>query len=169
MDRVHPFTGQRSCRGCSPGRYKTVQSRDAREHRSRMASFRSSSDTTRSEIITFARRPRLGITRDRISRRSVLFLSSGLTLPRVFTFQSLRSRIHSNLCCCNLFLVRLAQYARALLSAALISHVGPRCLLSRWTSDSNSRNCGPLLIACSFSAGSLVGRPFSRNFAKDWK
>lgn len=146
-----------------------MQSRDAREHRSRMASFRSSSDTTRSEIIILARRPRSGITRDKISRRSVLFSSPGLSLPRVFTFQSLRSRIHSNLYYCNLFLVRLARYARALLSAALISHVGFRCLFSRWTSNSSSKSCGSLLIASSFSAGSLVGRPFSRNFANVWK
>lgn len=146
-----------------------MQSWDAREHRSWIASFRSSSDTTRSEIIVFARRPRSGITRDRISRRSVLFSSLGLSLPRVLTFQSLRSRIHSSLCCCKFCLYSLALCVRALLSAALTSHAGLRRFLSRWTSDSSFRNCESRLMASSFSAGSLVGRPFSRNLAKDWK
>lgn len=39
-----------------------------------------------------------------------------LRLPRVLAFQSLRSRIHSNLYCCNFPLVRLARQIRALLS-----------------------------------------------------
>ena len=169
IDRPQPSTGQSPCTGFSPGRYKVVQSWDAREQRSSMAPLRSSSDTTRSEIIVIARRPRSGITRDRMSRRSVFVSSSGRSFPRVLTFQSLRSRTHSSLYCCNLFLVRRARYPRALLSTALTSAAGLRRLLSRWTSDFSSRSYGSRLIASSSSAGSLLGRPFSRNLAQDWK
>ena len=47
-----------------------------------------------------------------------------------------------------------------------MSHAGFRRLLSRWTSDSNFRSCGSRLMASSLSAGSLVGRSFSRDLAK---
>ncbi len=57
---------------------------------SQIACLRSLSDTTLSEIIVGARRPRSGITYDRISRSSMFFSSLGRSFPRVVTFQSLR-------------------------------------------------------------------------------